>query len=282
MKRLALITAFALLLAPQTFAGGWNKSVATAQKLAKEKNQLIFVDMFAEWCGWCHRFEKEVFPSMVFQNATDDMVLLRLDTEDQKEGTEMAKKFQVTSLPTFLVLTPELTVAGIIRGYAPPNDFVKMLKETRGKYDDFVKRAGNEAAIAKDPQKRLELAKEFMTRGSYDKSEPRLRKLTTEKGIPVTIRDSAYYELAVSYVLQNKLADGAKTVRELTMKSKTGEPVERARVLLGQILMQQGNLQGAANELRSFKAAFPNSPLVRTVDMVLPDIERRLAAAAGK
>jgi thioredoxin-related protein len=274
-----LITAFALLLAPQTFAGGWHKSVATAQKLAKEKNQLIFVDMFADWCGWCHRFEKEVFPSMVFQNATDDMVLLRLDTEDQKEGTEMAKKFQVTSLPTFLVLTPEMTVAGIIRGYAPPNDFVKMLKETRGKYDDFVKRSSNEAAIAKDPQKRLELAKEFMTRGSYDKSEPRFKKLMTEKGIPVAIRDSAYYELAVSYVLQNKLAEGAKTVRELTTKSKTGEPVERARVLLGQILMQQGNLQGAANELRSFKAAFPNSPLVRTVDMVLPDIERRLAMA---
>lgn len=279
MKRLAWITAFALLLAPQTFAGSWHKSVATAQKIAKEKNQLIFVDMFADWCGWCHRFEKEVFPSMVFQNATDDMVLLRLDTEDQKEGTEMARKFQVTSLPTFLVLAPDLTVAGIIRGYAPPNDFVKMLKDTRGKYEEFQKRANNEASIAKDPQKRLELAKEFMTRGSYDKSEPRLRKLMTEKGIPATIRDSAYYELAVSQVLQNKLADANKTVRELMTKSKTGEPVERARVLLGQILMQQGNLQGAVNELRSFKAAFPNSPLIRTVDMVLPDIERRLAMA---
>lgn len=279
MKRLAWITAFALLLAPQTFAGSWHKSVATAQKLAKEKNQLIFVDMFADWCGWCHRFEKEVFPSMVFQNATDDMVLLRLDTEDQKEGTEMARKFQVSSLPTFLILAPDLTVAGIIRGYAPPNDFVKMLKDTRGKYEEFQKRASNEASIAKDPQKRLELAKEFMTRGSYDKSEPRLKKLTTEKGIPAAIRDSAYYELAVSYVLQNKLADANKTVRELLTKSKTGEPVERARVLLGQILMQQGNLQGAANELRSFKAAFPNSPLIRTVDMVLPDIERRLAMA---
>lgn len=259
-------------------ANSWQKSVASAQKLAKEKNQLIFVDMFAEWCGWCHRFEKEVFPSMVFQNATDDMVLLRLDTEDQKEGTQLAKKFQVSSLPTFLILSPDLTIAGIIRGYAPPNDFVKMLKDTRGKYDDFLQRANNEASIAKDPQKRLELAKEFMTRGSYDKSEQRFRKLMTEKGVPAAVRDSAYYELAVSLVLQNKLADASKVVRELTAKSKTGEPVERSRVLLGQILMQQGDLKGAANELRSFKAAFPNSSLIRTVDMVLPDIERRIAA----
>ncbi|MEA2489736.1 MAG: hypothetical protein QOH21_1528 [Acidobacteriota bacterium] len=278
MKRIVLLAVFALLLAPQTFAGAWNKSVAAAQKTAKEKNQLIFVDMFAEWCGWCHRFEQEVFPSMVFQQATDDMVLLRLNTEDNSEGTQLARKHQVTSLPTFLVLAPDLSVAGIIRGYAPPNDFVKMLKDTRGKYDDFVKRAGNENAIAKDYPKRLELAKEYVTRGAYDKSEARLRKLTTERGVPAAVRDAAYYELAVSFVLQNKLADGAKTVRELTTKSKAGEPVERSRVLLGQILMQQGDLQGAANELRSFKAAFPNSALIRTVDMVLPDIERRLAA----
>jgi thioredoxin-related protein len=278
LKRIVLLAVFALLLAPQTFAGAWNKSVAAAQKTAKEKNQLIFVDMFAEWCGWCHRFEQEVFPSMVFQQATDDMVLLRLNTEDNSEGTQLARKHQVTSLPTFLVLAPDLSVAGIIRGYAPPNDFVKMLKDTRGKYDDFVKRAGNENAIAKDYPKRLELAKEYVTRGAYDKSEARLRKLTTERGVPAAVRDAAYYELAVSFVLQNKLADGAKTVRELTTKSKAGEPVERSRVLLGQILMQQGDLQGAANELRSFKAAFPNSALIRTVDMVLPDIERRLAA----
>jgi thioredoxin-related protein len=278
LKRIVLLAVFALLLAPQTFAGAWNKSVAAAQKTAKEKNQLIFVDMFAEWCGWCHRFEQEVFPSMVFQQATDDMVLLRLNTEDNNEGTQLARKYQVTSLPTFLVLAPDLSVAGIIRGYAPPNDFVKMLKDTRGKYDDFVQRAANETTIARDYPKRLELAKEFATRGAYDQSEPRFKKLTAEKGVPAPIRDAAYYELAVSYVLQNKLADGAKTVRELTTRSKAGEPVERSRVLLGQILMQQGDLAGAAAELRSFKKTFPNSALIRTVDMVLPDIERRLAA----
>jgi thioredoxin-related protein len=278
LKRIVLLAVFALLLAPQTFAGAWNKSVAAAQKTAKEKNQLIFVDMFAEWCGWCHRFEQEVFPSMVFQQATDDMVLLRLNTEDNGEGTQLARRHQVTSLPTFLVLAPDLSVAGIIRGYAPPNDFVKMLKDTRGKYDEFVQRAANESTIAKDYPKRLELAKEFATRGAYDKSEARFKKLTLEKGVPAPIRDAAYYELAVSYVLQNKLADGAKTVRELTTKSKAGEPVERSRVLLGQILMQQGDLAGAAAELRSFKKTFPNSALIRTVDMVLPDIERRLAA----
>ncbi|HEX6639939.1 MAG TPA: hypothetical protein VF215_02445, partial [Thermoanaerobaculia bacterium] len=60
-RRILLAAAMALVLAPQMFAGTWLKSIAAAQKVAKEKNQLILVDMFAEWCGWYHRFEKEVF-----------------------------------------------------------------------------------------------------------------------------------------------------------------------------------------------------------------------------
>lgn len=270
----------ALTAAPQLFAGGsWHKTVAAAQKVAKEKNQLILIDMFAEWCGWCHRFEREVFPSQVFQEATKDIVLLRLNTEDRAEGTQIARKYAVTSLPTFVLLDTDLSVAGMLRGYAPANDFVKELKETRKKYGDFKTRVANEAALAKDPVGRLNLAKEFTQRGSYDKAEVRLRKLTKEKGVPVVIRDEAYYNLAINYVVQGKMNEGLTTVRELTALSRIGDSVERARILAGEIYFQQGNMLGAANEFRSFKKAFPNSQLLPNVELLLPEIERRLSAS---
>jgi thioredoxin-related protein len=278
-RRIALFALVALVAAPQMFAGGtWLKTVAEAQKVAKAKNQLILVDMFAQWCGWCHRFEREVFPSQVFQNATADMVLLRLDTEDRGEGTKMSQKYGVTSLPTFLLLAPDLSVAGMIRGYAPPNDFVKSLKETREKYNEFQKRVKNEGQIAKDPIARLALAKEFLMRSSYDQAVPRLKKLMTEKGIPISVRDEAYYQLALVQTVQNKYADAQKTIRELVSLSKIGESVERARVLNGEIYVQQGNYLGAANEFRSFKQTFPNSPLIPRVDMMLPGIEKKLSS----
>lgn len=273
----------ALTAAPGLFAGGtWHKSVAAAQKVAKEKNQLILVDMFAEWCGWCHRFEREVFPSAVFQDATKDIVLLRLNTEDNAEGTQIARKYAVTSLPTFVLLDPDMAVAGMLRGYAPPNDFVKELNSTRKKYSEFQTRVSNEASIAKDPVQRLNLAKEFTQRGMYDKADARLRKLTKENGIPVAIRDESYYNLAINYVVQGKMNEGLTVVRELTRLSKLGESVERARILAGEIYFQQGNMLGAANEFRSFKKAFPNSQLLPNVELLLPEIERRLASASGK
>lgn len=275
-RRIALATAITLALAPQLFAATWYKSVAEAQKLAQKKNQLILVDMFAEWCGWCHRFEREVFPSAVFQTASSDLVLLRLDTEDRGEGTKFAAKYGVSQLPTFLLLAPDLSIAGIIRGYSAPNEFVNTLKETRKKHEQFVQRVKNESKLGKDWASRLELAKEFLSRGQYDKSEPRLKTLAAEKGIPAAIRDEAYYHLAMNYVQQKKPEEGLKTIRTLTSVSRLGESVERAYLLAGNIYLDQGNFQGAANEFRAFKERFPNSPYVANVDSILPQIERRL------
>src|SRR3954453_4473771 len=102
MKRIALLAAGAPLFVQQASASPWLKDIASAQKIAKEKNQLIFVDLFADWCGWGHRFEQEVIPSESFQNATENMVLLRLNSEDGKDGTKFAHYFSVNSLPTFL------------------------------------------------------------------------------------------------------------------------------------------------------------------------------------
>jgi predicted Zn-dependent protease len=95
----------------------------------------------------------------------------------------------------------------------------------------------------------------------------------------VAIRDEAFYNLAVTYTVQNKLDDALKTIRALTAVSKLGDSVEQARMLAGQIYLQQGNLLGAANEFRSFKKSYPNSALVATIDMLLPEIEKKLASS---
>jgi thioredoxin-related protein len=278
LKRLALVISAALLLAPATFASPWITSLAVAQKKSKETKQLIFVDLFADWCGWCHRMEQEVFPSQAFQTATDKMVLLRLNTEDGADGSKISSQFNVTSLPTFLILTPDNMIAAMIRGYAPSKEFVDSMKDSLAKYSDFQTRAAHESAIASDYQKRLDLAREFTSRFGLKDSETRFRKLIGERGVPVDVRDQSYYELAVSLLLQNRLDDASKTLLAFGKTQTKGEAYERSRILLGQIYMQQGNLLGAANEFRAFKTQFPNSPLIRNVEIMLPGIERQLSA----
>jgi thioredoxin-related protein len=280
LKRIASIAALlALLVAPQALAaGGFLKTVSAAQKKAKEKNQLIFVDLFADWCGWCHRFDKEVVPSEAFQNATDNMVLLRLDTEDGKEGTQFARKYQIVSLPTFLILDPDLSIAAVIKGYAPPDRFVEMMTASVGKYREFESLVAQEVMLTKDYAKRLQIAREFRVRQAFDKSESRYRKLIGEKGVPVETRDDAYYELAVMYMQQGKHADVLKTVADFGKVQKEGMVYERSRLLVTDVYMAQGNYKGAASELKAFKSKFPKSPLAAQVDSMLANVERVASA----
>jgi thioredoxin-related protein len=274
-----LLVVIVVLFAPQSFAAvnPWIKSLDVATKKAKDGKKMVFVDLFAQWCGWCHRFEQEVTPTEAFQNATDDMVLLRLNTEDGGEGTRFAQKYDVRSLPTFLILTPELNLAAVIRGYFPAPQFAKLVTEAKTKQVDFSNRVKNEAKIAKDYTKRLDLAREFAARQLYDQSEPRLRKLTSEQGVPKNVREQAYYDLAVTQYMSQKHADALKTIKALLASSNSGDSVERGRLLSAQIYADQGNLQLAVNELKSFKTAFPNSALLNNVNSLLPAIERQLA-----
>ena len=265
----------ALLIVPQAAAAsGFLKTVGEAQKKAKEKNQLIFVDLFADWCGWCHRFDKEVVPSEAFQKATADMVLLRLDTEDRREGTQFSQRYGVSSLPTFLILTPDLSIASVIRGYAPPARFVEMMNGSLAKYKAFESLLSREKTLSKDYQKRLELAREFRTRLNTAAAEERLRKLTTESGVPADIRDEAYYELALLYMQKGDHPQVFKTVSDFGKVQRQGYAFERARILVTNVHLAQQNYKSALHELRAFKASFPNSPLIPSVDSMLPNIER--------
>jgi len=276
LKRFVLAAAIALLIVPQAFAGPWIKSLTVAQKKAKDSNQLIFVDLFADWCGWCHRMEQEVFPSATFQKATDNMVLLRLNTEDGAEGTTFARKFAVTSLPTFLMLSPEGTLAGIIKGYAPAPDFVQSIKGMETKYNDFRARVAREPTFGKDYQKRLDLAVEFGERQDFEASESRLRKLLTDPKTPADVRDQAYYNLAVAQATQGKRAESLKTIEKLSTVASKGDSLERARFLASQIYYDQGDLKAAVGELKRFKTTFPNSILIRNVEYLLPQLEAQL------
>lgn len=276
MKRFAFLISVILLLAPGAFASPWVTSLATAQKKAKDSKQLIFVDLFADWCGWCHKMEQEVFPSQAFQNATDKMVLLRLNTEDGADGTRISQQFAVSSLPTFLILTPDNMIAAMIRGYAPSKEFVDSMKDSLAKYNDFQKRVAGESAISGDYPKRLDLAREFTSRFGLKEGETRFRKLIAEKGAPADVRDGAYYELAVSLLLQQRTDEAVKTILSFGKLQNKGETYERSRFLLAQIYAQQGNMMAAANELRSFKTQFPNSPLRAQAEVMLQGIERQL------
>ncbi len=273
MKKTFLTLAIALtVLSVDARSAVWEKTIAAAQKKAQAEKKLIFVDLFAEWCGWCHKAEREIFPSDKFRTATKDMVLLKLDTEDGKEGTMFSQKMGVNSLPTFLVLTEDLMLAGTIKGYAPTDPFVVRLKAVEKDYRAFQDRLDNEKAIALDYRKRIDLSLELLQRRGFTAAETRLNSIAADRKAS-KFRDEAIYHVAMSQFTQEKFPASLITLAKLDKTALKGEYAEKSALLRAQIYLRQRNYKSAIAEYRQFKTRFPSSPAVPEIDGIMPQLE---------
>ncbi|MCW5938649.1 MAG: thioredoxin fold domain-containing protein [Fimbriimonadaceae bacterium] len=113
------LAAFAALANANEIA--WSKSFADASTSAKESGRLVMVDFYTDWCGWCKRLDATTFKDGKVVKQSEAYVAVKVDAE--KEGVELAKKYEVSGFPTILFLDGE-AVVGRINGYLAPSAWV--------------------------------------------------------------------------------------------------------------------------------------------------------------
>ncbi len=275
MKRTRILLVLLVLLPGHAFAASWHKTMDEAAAEAKKTNKMILVDMYADWCGWCKRFEREVYPSEQFQAVAKNLVLLKLDTEDGKEGTQLARKWNVTSLPTFVILTPDQVLAGYLRGYSPANEFVRRIQEAEDAWFEFRKRVLNEPKDASDAD-RMILTDELIGRGDLEGAGKRLKK-DVGSFTDAKLKEEAWYKLALVYRLQGSFDLAREAAIDGLRTSAKGENGERMILLLAEVYIEQENYKAALEEYKRFKAQYPDSAMMGSVEFVMPQLEAELA-----
>ena len=109
------------LAAPSTLAAGiafFEGSWDEALQEAGETGQLVFVDVYTEWCGPCKLMDANVYPKdAVGDYFNPRFVNVKLDAEDEDvDGPEIADRYDIGAYPTLLFLNPDGSELG--RGVA--------------------------------------------------------------------------------------------------------------------------------------------------------------------
>ena len=141
MKKILLLTVFLTWIGSITLAQN-NQGIkfekgTFSEILAKAKAQkkLVFMDVYASWCGPCKRMASEVFTQKKvgdYFNAT--FVNAKFDAE-VGEGRTIAARYGVNAYPTFLLLNGDGKLVGKMVGGSPADEFIRQIKELKAKAD---------------------------------------------------------------------------------------------------------------------------------------------------
>lgn len=110
--------------------GAWLDNYETALKTARSKKQLVILDIYAPWCGYCRKLQREVYPSQQVREITDQFVRVRINGE---KHPRLMRKYGVRGFPTVILLDSRGKEIDRIGGYLPARSFARKLRDVQRK-----------------------------------------------------------------------------------------------------------------------------------------------------
>lgn len=243
----------------------WHSSLRTARTEAAETDRLLFVDLFADWCGWCRVLDEKVFESPAFDRLARDLVLVRLDVEDRAEGSRTQARYGASGLPTTLILDASGVEVGRVTGVAEASAYVAQIERQIELHEQVVEL--HERVVASggegSPSGRMfALAKSFHERRDGRRAAA-LYRLLEERGwrppegeASLPLRRADALRLAEDYGAAEQAIARA---RELA-RGEGSEELSEAIDLLGiRIARESGDCSRRREALESFLQLHPDS-----------------------
>ncbi len=108
----------------QFHKGTWAEALA----LAKKDNKLVFLDVYASWCGPCKKLKKRTFSNdKVGAYFNEHFINVSLDGEEG-EGVSVSEVYQVSSYPSLFFINTDGKIISKAEGYLNPNEIIKFGK----------------------------------------------------------------------------------------------------------------------------------------------------------
>lgn len=156
MSKKFIYTFFAIFLSLGMMAQGIQFETGTWEEVlskAKSENKLIYLDVYAEWCGPCKMMARDVFPNDRAGNKYNALFINYKVDAEKGEGKIIARKYGVSSYPTNLYINPH-TEKPVYRiaGACGVDEFLKRADIAQLDYTDPMKWEDYQKKLKSNPK----------------------------------------------------------------------------------------------------------------------------------
>ena len=167
----------------------------TAFQRAKAENKLVYVDVYAEWCGPCKLMDRTTFINdEVIEILRDKFIATRVNIDDEKIGSRVKEQFNISAMPTALMLSSETVEMKRTVGFMDAEHLMDWLGDTSlsefliwDRFETAVKKAGSSKKnllilVLHDSLKVMEMQRAFQNKN--------VKQIIKEQFVPVFLINS--------------------------------------------------------------------------------------------
>jgi len=201
-----------ILAAPAAPAAGedgipWTKDLDAALKQAAQQDKLIFMDIYADWCGPCKMMNKHTFSDAAVRERLAGFVPLKVDADTD---VKVAARYGTGALPTLAVLNPEGKLLMRTTGFRGPEQFAAWLEGAEGKRKELQQLQAAVEAAPDNVERAVELAMNYLVLERAEEAHALLAPHWEDgaEELPRKQRAEVMYALAFARVMTERYQSG--------------------------------------------------------------------------
>jgi len=254
----------------------WERSFDEAMKKARKAGKPVFVDFWADWCAWCRRLDRTTYVDPLVVKLAQDFVSVKVNTEGSRRELDATRRYEVSSLPTIVFLSPEGRQLLRLNGFLGPGQFPQTM-------DAALQTAGRvmawEQALARNPDD----ARALTGLGTHlyeqqyfaDARELLERAVARDADLPLEDRRRCRMLLAILQHIEHNFAAAEKLVKEALSLQPSDEDEPKLLFVLGRTYVSWGRKDEGVATMEVIVRQYPRSPLAQKAREALINLGQR-------